>query len=76
MTGPVDLPLAGGSGLLTRAAVFSQDGKLLLIPAGRVVRVFSTATADAVGTLVGHTADVTCVAIDRRSASQARTSFT
>lgn len=64
--------IRGGS-ISQRPLTFSDDGKLLLAPCGNSVRVHSTVTGELIATLQGHTADVTCVALDPHNGKQVRT---
>ena len=54
--------LSGGGPLSRYPAVFTADARLLLVPAGRSLRAYSTQTSGLVLELSGHTKDVICAA--------------
>jgi hypothetical protein len=55
-------------GILTRRPLcYTPDGKAFFAACGRDVRVYSAASGEHVGTLVGHTAPATAVALDPAS---------
>lgn len=55
-------------GLITkRALCYTKDGRLLLAPCGRDVRVYSARSGDHIATLKGHDAEVTSVVQDTSS---------
>ena len=66
-----DMAASGGM-LSRRAAAVSDDGRLVLTPAGSVVRVYSALTGEHVGSLEGHEGEVTCVQLNPRDAAQVR----
>ena len=61
-------------GIITRRPLcYTPDGKAFFAPCGRDVRIYSAASGEHVGTLVGHAAAVTAVALDPASeANQVR----
>ena len=68
--------IVGGGCLSRRPSAFSSDGKLLLVPCGRVVRVFSVLTSEQVSALEGHTDEITCVCLNPSNSAQVRVART
>lgn len=67
--------LSGGGPLSSdQAAVATADGRLLAVPCANDVRIYSTAAADVVSTLRGHTQRVTAVCGDPKDPGQVRLS--
>lgn len=64
--------MSSGGLISKRPLAYSDDGKLLLAPCGRAVKIFSAVTGEQVGTLDGHTADVTCAVLNPRDKKQVR----
>ncbi|KXZ45497.1 hypothetical protein GPECTOR_54g239 [Gonium pectorale] len=65
--------MVGGGILSKRTGTLSGDGKLLLCPCGRLVHIYSAVTGERVGSLVGHTAEVTGVILDPENGEQVYT---
>lgn len=60
-------------GIITRRPLcFTGDGKVFFAPCGKDVRVYSAASGEHIGTLLGHTGTVTAVALDPASPTQVR----
>lgn len=62
-----DLGFGGG---LLRGPVYSQDGRHILACCDSELRVYSALTGDHLATLRGHVSELTCAALDPKSASQ------
>jgi hypothetical protein len=60
-------------GLITRRQLcWTPDGRVFFAPCGRDVRVYSAQSGEHIGTLTGHTASVTAVALDPQAGTQVR----
>lgn len=60
-------------GVITRRPLcLTDDGKLFFAPCGKDVRVYSAISGEHVGTLFGHTATATAVALDPANSGQVR----
>lgn len=65
--------MAFQGGIITRRPLcLTVDGKFFFAPCGKDVRVYSAVSAEQVGTLIGHTATATAVALDPTNSSQVR----
>lgn len=59
-----------GGQISRRQTIFSADGKLLCAPCGNNIRLYGASTSECVGTLEGHTDEVTCLALNPKDSSQ------
>ena len=64
--------LSGGGQLTRRQHLLSHDGRQLLVCMANAVRVYSTATAELLFEMQGHTDEVTDLCLDPSSPSQVR----
>lgn len=62
--------MMGGGYIASIGAIASKDGKYILTASAAAVRIYSTATAELIGDLRGHTADVTAVTLDPHSSKK------
>lgn len=64
--------MARGGLISRRAAAFSGDARLVLAPCGKSVSIYSTATGEHIGALVGHSGEVTSVILNPENDGQVR----
>lgn len=65
--------MVGGGILARRQGTATSDGRFVLCPCGHQVHIYSALTGERVGSLVGHTGEVTCVLQDPENEGQVYT---
>jgi WD40 repeat protein len=60
----------GGGYFASVGAIASNDGRYILAVSSAAVKIFSSTTAEQVGHLSGHTADITAIVLDPHSSKK------